>query len=393
MQANISFLDDNGQELLSVNSNDNEAYFRYKKLDENASILQKLNGDDITISGDLLKAGQPAANEMVYLVDQNGQVVDSTYTDEQGKFHFRNLDSDGNYTLRMDDEDLHANMSFLDDDGQELLTVNSGENTQHFQYRKLDNQSSMLQKFEEDHIAISVNLLKDGKPAANEKVLLVDEHGNVVASGYTDKQGKFHFRNLDGSGNYTLRMEDDKNISANMDFFDRDDNLLLSTTSEDNSAYFDYKDLSGVMIASNKLAEDDIRFHKPEKSPAQQLRDLFTGTMSYNDYNDLMQQHGEKIKKDINLRVQIGAFRKPRKGWYRKLDLGKIDVINSRGYRKFLVGNFDELEEAEALRKLAFDKGVNDAFISVYYKGARVALLIYNDKNQLVRKFEENNDN
>ena len=146
------------------------------------------------------------------------------------------------------------------------------------------------------------------------------------------------------------------------------------------------------MIAGNKLAEDDTRFRKPEKSEAERLKELFTGTMSYQEYNDLIQQHGEKIKKDINLRVQIGAFRKPRKGWYRKLDLGKIDVISSRGYTKFLVGNFDKLEEAEVLRKLAFDKGVNDAFISVYYKGTRVALLIYNDKNQLVRKFKENND-
>ena len=292
----------------------------------------------------------------------------------------------------MSDDDMQANMSFLDDDGQELLSVNSNENTGHFHYRNLDDQSSMLQKFEEYHIVISVNLLKDGKPAAKEKVLLVDENGKVVASGYTDEQGKFDFRNLAGSGNYTLRMEDDDNLKANMDIFDHDENLLLSTTSEDNSAYFDYRDLSDVVIASNKLTKEDTRFRKPEKSQAEQLRELFSGTMSYNEYNDLIRQHGEKIKKDINLRVQIGAFRRPRKGWYKKLGLGKIDVINSRGYTKFLVGNFEELEEAEVLRKIAFDKGVNDAFISVYYKGTRVALLIYNDKNQLVRKFKENND-
>ena len=359
----------------------------------NKLFTEKKYYSNIDIDGSVFEDNKAKVDEMVYLTDENQHIIDSTRTNENGRFRFRNLPGNKNYVIMIDGNDnMQVNMSFLDDNGQELLSVNSNDDEAYFLFQKLKDKPVTLKKLEEEYIVISGNLSMNGQPAPGEKVVLVNENGKMVASTYSDTKGKFHFRNMGNSSKYTLRMDDNEEIRANMDFLDQDDNLLLSTNSEDNLAYFDYQDLSEVIITSRRMTEEDTQPHKPEKSQAEQLRDLFKGTMSYNEYHDLVKKHGKSLIKDINLRVQIGAFRKPRKGWYQELDLGKIDVIRSRGFTKFLVGNFDELEEAEVLRKQAFDKGIDDAFISVYYRGTRVALLIYNEKKQLVRKFKENND-
>ena len=81
---------------------------------------------------------------------------------------------------------------------------------------------------------------------------------------------------------------------------------------------------------------------------------------------------------DINLRVQIGAYLEPKPGLFDDLqDLGTIDKEYVNRMTKFLVGNFTALPPAEVLRKKAYDRGVYDAFIAVYYKGQRIAILIY----------------
>lgn len=375
--------------------------FDYKDLANTTDVASKINVDDITIDGSVFDNNSEAGNKTVYLLDDNNQVIDSTVTDNSGKFQFKKLPGDNNYSIAMDGgDDISANMKFFDGEGKELLSVNSKDDSNYFSYKKLDDKSGVSPQMDEDDVYISGSLLTDNQPAVNKKVILTDENGNMIDGAYTDKDGNFKFQNLPYSSKYVLKMENGENLSANMDFFDQNDNLLLSTNSEDNKTNFDYQKLNDVAITQQKIAEEDTAMilendDHPEAtapSPGKQLKNIFKWAMSYDDYQDLIAEHGKDLQKDINLRVQIGAYTTPPETLFKNLGLGEIDLINSKGLTKFLIGNFTELNQAEVLRKQAFDKGISDAFVSVYYKGKRVAILIYDDKNKMVRKYEESNN-
>jgi len=77
--------------------------------------------------------------------------------------------------------------------------------------------------------------------------------------------------------------------------------------------------------------------------------------------------------------VQIGAYRYPKAGLFDNVEryLGKIDKEYSEGLTKFLVGTYKKLNSAEILREEAASLGVDDAFVSLYLDGKRIAILIY----------------
>ncbi len=409
--ANLKFFDKDGNEILSVNSENDKRYFKYSQLEDQNTNLTKLSEEMLTISGSLFSANDPEKNKQVALVDKNGKVVASTKTDKNGKFRFRKLAGDEGYTLKFKgDNDSSANMTFFDKDGNKLLAVNSKEDQKYFAFQPLEDQKNTLTKLVEDNGSISGTLVINEEKAANRRVVLSDDKDNNIAEAITDENGEFKFKNLPSSNKYVLKMNSEDGLMASMDFYDKEDNLLLSTNSNSNKTNFVFQSLEDIAAINSKVEEDDTAMnfavqkateqpapaqaHTPTKNnqPAKQLKSLFKWTMTYSEYEKLLSAHGTSITQDINLRVQIGAFRNPPKGLFNNLNLGEIDEVNSKGLTKFLIGNFNQLVDAEVLRKKAFDNGVNDAFVSLYYKGKRVAILIYDNKNNLVRKYEEGNN-
>ncbi len=421
VKANMTFFDSEGNEIRSVDSENDKHFFKFNRLKDQSTQLTQLSEDNTSISGELLMGEAQQSNQQVKLIDGDGNVAATTTTDENGKFRFRNLDGGTDYSLKFDgNDDTSANMTFFDTNGNKVLAVNSNEDEQYFDYRKLADQKNELTKLVEENGYISGALSVDNKGANARRVILSDGEGNNLAEATTDDNGEFKFKNLPSSSKYVLKMQDEDNLMASMDFFDQEDNLLMSTNSENNKDNFRFESLDDIKVTTTafeaqetgyvsnsatspaeKIIENTNREPVPtstEKTtapslnkqvPSQQLKSLFKWTMTYSEYEQLLTNHGNSIEKDINLRVQIGAFRNPSKGLFKNLNLGQIDKVNSKGLTKYLIGSFDKLNEAEILRKKAFDRGVNDAFVSVYYKGARIAILIYDNKNNLVRKYEE----
>ncbi|RMG80900.1 MAG: hypothetical protein D6707_05660 [Bacteroidetes bacterium] len=74
--------------------------------------------------------------------------------------------------------------------------------------------------------------------------------------------------------------------------------------------------------------------------------------------------------------VQIAAYRLPDNFDYSALsDLGKIDkrTLND-GITRFTIGNFSNLEQAQKLKQQVIERGITDAFITVYVNGERKLL-------------------
>ncbi len=94
-------------------------------------------------------------------------------------------------------------------------------------------------------------------------------------------------------------------------------------------------------------------------------------------YDELLKKYGDYRGERLSFKVQVGALRyaSPTSYNYLEKTLGTIKKENTSGYTKYLIGNFDRLNEAEALR-LKARQSVNDAFVAVYQGKDRIAILV-----------------
>ncbi len=78
----------------------------FKLLDAEAPTLVDEKINDALINGQLYSAYyKTIANAKVYLKDKSGNKIDSVYTDEKGKFVFKQLDNAANYLIEVDEQD------------------------------------------------------------------------------------------------------------------------------------------------------------------------------------------------------------------------------------------------------------------------------------------------
>ena len=69
-------------------------------------------------------------------------------------------------------------------------------------------------------------------------------------------------------------------------------------------------------------------------------------------------------------------------------DLGKIERLHLDGITRFMVGEFQTLNDAYKFRNYVREKGIPDAFIVAIYKGKRVLLedlILSNFKSQALK--------
>lgn len=88
-----------------------------------------------------------------------------------------------------------------------------------------------------------------------------------------------------------------------------------------------------------------------------------------------LQKYGDISVKDLEFRVQVGAFRKRKSYAFPKLaGLGAItNEEHPDGITRMTIGgSFQKLSEAFNFTKKVVNAGQEDAFVSVYYKGKRV---------------------
>jgi outer membrane protein OmpA-like peptidoglycan-associated protein len=185
----------------------------------------------------------------VQIVDENNFVLYETTTDENGKFVFRELETDKSYSIRaLTEDDLDLTLQNLD--GNDVVNL-AGDEDNVFNYRKLaSDQSGTLSLIPDDMINFDLNeghltgqLINELRP--NEypkdlKVMLIDENGNESFSTLTDENGNFDFKKLSMAKNYILKVPDSQ-----------DDLILL------------IYDLKGNVVAQLKTnSEGEFTFRK-----------------------------------------------------------------------------------------------------------------------------------
>ncbi|HEX5170097.1 MAG TPA: hypothetical protein VFW11_13055 [Cyclobacteriaceae bacterium] len=244
-----------------------------------------------------------------------------------------------------------------------------------FAYRALAVNGEDASLLEGDDITISGTLFSQGQSGSNKTVMLVDGEGNILETTTADENGFFEFKKLPADQNYSLMFQEkDAPINFTADYKNSAGEIFKAVSSTEDPSSFRYRNLSSNEAGMTALDAGDGNLSFPEGNP----ESLFTPAMTYTAYEEIENNFFDRLEDKINLRVQVGAYRRPSPELFKDLKLANpIERVRIDGVTKFLSGNFKKLKEAEEQRKSAFDQGVLDAFIAVYFNGKRIAILMY----------------
>ncbi|MDX2173138.1 MAG: PKD domain-containing protein [Bacteroidota bacterium] len=93
--------------------------------------------------------------------------------------------------------------------------------------------------------------------------------------------------------------------------------------------------------------------------------------------NEFLKEFGDVEIKDLEFKVQVGVFKKRKTYDFPKLKgLGKVsnETLDDGSTRMTMGGSYKTLREAIRHNKKIVQAGQGDAFVSVYYKGKRIAI-------------------
>lgn len=190
--------------------------FSYKIIGSDKSYLTEFKEEEASpLFAGTLKAGDKALkNVKVKIVDENGKVLEEAVTDEKGNFTFKNIPSDKNYILSVDEGDVK-----LDEGTKVTLSNKSGKeiksfykSKEPFSFKVLPADKSMLSAVEEEDAAppVFAAVLKSGdKVLKNVKVKIKNQYGEVVDEATTDENGNFVFRNIPSDKNYIISLDEE----------------------------------------------------------------------------------------------------------------------------------------------------------------------------------------
>ena len=204
--------------------------------------------------------GSPDKMEVI-LLDESGNIVSKTKTDENGNFVFNYLPTNQKYTIKVNEEGDVVLTLFNGDGNAILLSNENGE----FVFRKLSHEgSSFMSLIDENDIDLNTGLvdfkgqfqyqeLKTEKPQGL-KVYLIDEDGNIVMETTTDEFGNFIFKELPTDKNYIVRIDNDSDMILMV--FNNVDHVVAMMTNGKNGTFI-YRMLETDNQTNIKLITED----------------------------------------------------------------------------------------------------------------------------------------
>jgi outer membrane protein OmpA-like peptidoglycan-associated protein/tetratricopeptide (TPR) repeat protein len=178
------------------------------------------------------------AGAKMNLLDEEDNIVQSTVTDEFGKFKFDKLTQDDNYLLAIDSEDDsfldNAQVYFTNSNGEKVLKANKVSKGK-FKFEALPyaeyDQLELLKEEDESLFTVSVfgqiYQKLPGDYSGGMEVWVVDDEGNIIGKAIADKNGKFMFDKLSPDEEYLFMLAEDDD-SLNMIIVDENGNVLES---------------------------------------------------------------------------------------------------------------------------------------------------------------------
>lgn len=200
--------------------------FTFQNLPVDPSAMPQLLADDeyLTIAGNLIADGNPPtaiANTKVDLKDEQGNIVQSTSTNEFGAFAFTHVPPDKMYIVAVAEVAApklapSSTVSITNKSGKSVMTTSPDANGR-FQFRILptDHNTISAMSVTEPELRMDMRGILTGADSArtvlaNTKVNMLNEKGEVIASTTTDARGFFNFQNVRSDQAYIMNVEEVK---------------------------------------------------------------------------------------------------------------------------------------------------------------------------------------
>lgn len=205
----------------------------------------------------------------VYLVDDQGNIIQKTLTDTNGNFEFRNLPLGSNYIIKTDKNNDETILFIFNKENEVVAQMRMDENGE-FIYRKLNPNYahiSLMDASDTEMLAPKSNNIEGnfnytklkGSPADMAFEILNDKN-EIIYKGKTDKNGGFFATGLPISESYLFRISsDDPNFSKDMDLvLTSRTNVKIATLLKDENGNFVYRPLKIGDASVNTLENQDM---------------------------------------------------------------------------------------------------------------------------------------
>ena len=200
--------------------------FTFQNLPVDPAAPPQLVADDeyLTIAGNLVADGNPPsaiANTKVNLKDENGNVVQSTTTNEFGAFAFTHVPPDMSYIVAVDDVTgpklaPNSQVSITNKSGKTIMSTTPDANGK-FQFKilKTDQNTISAMSVTEPELRMDMRGTLTGADSAhtvlaNTKVNMINEKGEIIATTTTDSRGYFNFQNVPSDQAYIMSVDEVK---------------------------------------------------------------------------------------------------------------------------------------------------------------------------------------
>jgi len=201
--------------------NDSMGYFSSNRLGGKGKddiYMYSFTNKSITLSGKVLlteNSNDPAKNVNVMLQDEKGNALDSTKTNDNGIFEFKNLETDKKYMAVINETDPTLTGKaryYLADKNNTIQRVTSNMGTNKFVFKNLPiDPNSLPDLYTNDNLTLAGNLLygeNPSKPIKNTRLKIVNDYGDVLEETTTNEFGAFAFRNIPTDQNYLIAIEE-----------------------------------------------------------------------------------------------------------------------------------------------------------------------------------------
>jgi outer membrane protein OmpA-like peptidoglycan-associated protein/tetratricopeptide (TPR) repeat protein len=201
--------------------NNDPAYLSFLEEVPDVKVKKRLSG--VMLNGD--GSNNPIANTEVWLLNQSGDLIEKSTTNNKGVFLFKNLKSDETYLVSLNPDDpAIQNISRIvlkDNNGKELYAGKKDDKgTFSFNILPTDNNlllpmNAMDETLPRDLTGFMLAGDANNAPIAGAIIKLVNESGIVVGKTVTSANGKFKFTKLRYDENYNVLMDESDPALAN----------------------------------------------------------------------------------------------------------------------------------------------------------------------------------
>ncbi|MEI8137556.1 MAG: OmpA family protein, partial [Bacteroidota bacterium] len=269
-KARYYLADKNGViQRLTYRVGNNKFVFKNLPLDPNG-LPDIYTDDNLTLAGNLLYGENPSKaikNTRLKIINDFGDVIEETTTNEFGAFAFRNIPADQNYMISIVESDIslppNTKVTLTNKGGKELKIFYTEKDK--FNFKILSSEKNLLQEMDADDANLVMDVYgymydQNKKPIANAKLKIKEDitNGDIKEIASSDK-GKFNFKNLKGDKNYLFEVDEtDPNFKSVIRIYIADSKgRIYKVLDKNGNGKFNFKLLDADKVAMGEFVVDD----------------------------------------------------------------------------------------------------------------------------------------